>query len=124
MTPIKITSAVFILQLHNDLREDGRYNYKGLQITIPSKLIFQKWGDYLKGYWDWELPLLVKSGLPLDFDRRAVIASEKINHKSATEYPSHVDAYLTEEIKHGAMGVPMWNHQLLALHDTRQVELR
>ena len=24
-----------ILQLHNDLRKDGRYNYRGLQIPIP-----------------------------------------------------------------------------------------
>ena len=101
-----------ILQLHNELRKDGRYNYRGLQIPIHSKLNFQKWGDYLKQYWDWELPLPIKYGFPLDFDRKTVIVSEEINHKSATEYPSHVDTYLAEEIEHGAMGVLMWNHLL------------
>ena len=54
-----------ILQLHNELRKDGRYNYRGLQIPIPSKLNLPKWGDYSKEYWDWELPLLVKYGFPL-----------------------------------------------------------
>ena len=47
--------------------------------------------------------MLIKYGFPLDFDRKTHIVSEEINHKSATQYPSHVDFYLEEEIRHGAM---------------------
>ena len=50
--------------------------------------------------------MLIKYGFPLDFDGQTVIMADKINHKIATEYPSHVDAYLTEEAEHGAMGAP------------------
>ena len=93
-----------ILQLHSKLRKDGRYNYRGLQEPIHSKLNFGKWEDYLGNYWDWELPMLIKYGFPLVFDRKTTIITDKINHKSATEYPSHVDAYLAEEIDYRAMG--------------------
>ena len=92
-----------ILQLHNILRSDGRHNYAGLQIPVPSKLNYDVWGKYLTEYWDWQLPVLIKYGFPLDFDRALHISSEKINHKSATSYPDHMDAYLKEEIDNKAM---------------------
>ena len=41
-----------VLQLHTKLREDTRYNYRGLQVPIPSKLNFERWKGYLKNYWD------------------------------------------------------------------------
>ena len=34
----------------------------------------------------------------LDFDMNSVITSEKVNHKSALNYPDHVKTYLQEEI--------------------------
>ena len=50
-----------ILQLHRRLRENGRHNYRGLQILVPSKLNPEKWAKYLQQYWDWQLPLLINS---------------------------------------------------------------
>ena len=67
-------------------------------------------GRLSKNYWDWDLPMLIKYGFPLDFDRKATIITDKINHKSATEYPSHVNTYLAEEIEYGTMGVRILNH--------------
>ena len=67
-----------ILQLHNILRSDGRHNYEGLHIPVASKLHYDAWSEYLTEYWDWQLPLLIKYGFPLDFDRDAHISSEKI----------------------------------------------
>ena len=52
--------------------------------------------------------MLIKYGFPMDFDRKPAIMTEKINHKSATEYPSHIEAYLAVETKHGAMGGPLY----------------
>ena len=54
--------------------------------------------------------MLIKYGFHLDFDRKTAIITDKINHKSAIEYPSHVDAYLAEEIEYGAMGAYIRNH--------------
>ena len=106
----KNETSTDLLQLHAKLRRDGRYNYRGLQIPVPSKLKFRKWEEYLVHYWDWELPMLIKYGFPLDFNRNTVISTEKINYKSALQFPSHVDTYLSEETEHGAMGVLTLTH--------------
>ena len=61
-----------LLWLHRELRADGRHNFAGLQIPISSKLNHEKWAQYLVDYWDWQLPLLIKFGFPLDFDRPGI----------------------------------------------------
>ena len=42
--------------------------------------------------------------------------SEKINHKSALQCPSHVDVYLTHEMNHGAMLGPFRHPPMDNLH--------
>ena len=59
--------------------------------------------------------MLTKYGFFLDY-WKTVIITDKINHKSATEYPSHVDAYLAEEIEYGAMGGPYMEPSIEHLH--------
>ena len=105
-----------MLQLHKMLREDGRYNYEGLQIPVPSKLNHKAWVQYLQEYWDWQLPLLIKFRFPLDFDRDRVINSHDINHKSATEHPDHVSVYLEEELRHQAILGPFKHPPIEKLH--------
>ena len=105
-----------ILLLHKLLRQDGRHNYEGLQIPVHSQLNFEKWKSYLQDYWDWQLPLLIKYGFPLDYNRDYAIQSEEINHKSALQYPSHVDVYLKEEMNHGAMLGPFKEPPIKDLH--------
>ena len=86
--------------MHNKLRADDRHNYAGLQIPVNSKLHYAKWAHYLVDYWDCQLPLLIKFGFPLDFDRNCVITSQNMNHKSALDYLDHVTTYLQEEMEH------------------------
>ena len=105
-----------LLQLHKMLRQDGRYNYEGLQIPVPSKLNPKVWEKYLHQYWDWQLPLLIKFGFPLDFDLDSVITSHDINHKSATKYPDHVAVYLAEELQHQAILGPFKQPPIDKLH--------
>ena len=66
-----------ILALHKLLRQDGRHNYEGLQVPVHSQLNFVKWKSYLQDYWDCQLPLLIKYGFPLDYNRCHNIQSEK-----------------------------------------------
>ena len=105
-----------ILQLHKMLREDGRHNYEGLQIPVPSNLNYRVWAGYLREYWDWQLPLLIKFGFPLDFNRDSVVTSHDINQKSATEYPDHVSVYLEEELRHQAILGPFNHPPIAKLH--------
>ena len=105
-----------ILQLHRMLRKDDRHNYKGLQVPVPSKLNYEVWSKYLQQYWDWQLPLLIKYGFPLDFNRDSVMTSHKINHKSATDYAKHVSVYLEEELRHQAILGPFKNPPIPQLH--------
>ena len=105
-----------ILVLHELLRQDGRHNYEGLQIPVRSQLNFEKWKSYLQDYWDWQLPLLIKYGFPLDYNRDHTIQNEQINHKSFLQYLSHVDVYLSEEMNHGAMLGPFRDPPINDLH--------
>ena len=82
-----------IMDLHIKLRKDGRHNYVGLQVPVKSKLNAEKWASYLADYWDWQLPLLVKYGFPLDFKRSTTVCHKIANHNSATQYPDHVIHY-------------------------------
>ena len=68
-----------------------------------SKSKYDTWAQYLTTYCDWQLPLLIKYGFPLDFDRDSDINCEKMNHKSPIKYPEHVIAYLQEELDNRAM---------------------
>ena len=115
-----------ILSLHERLKATDKPNYEGLQVPVYSKLDYENWPQYLEDYWDWQLPLLIKYGFPLNFDRKGPIVSDKINHKSAVQYPSHVDFYLREEVNHGAMLGPFPYPPppppaYRPLHDSRQI---
>ena len=105
-----------ILEFHKKLRKDGRHNYIGLQVPLMLNLKYDKWAQYLTTYWDWQLPLPIKYGFPLDFDRNSDISSEKINHTSAIEYPEHVTAYLQEELDHKAMLGPFQTPPIENIH--------
>ena len=105
-----------IMELHQKLRNDGRPNYVGLQIAVSSKLNPAKWAKYLQNYWDWQLPLLIKYGFPIDFDRNAQICHDLGNHNSANQYPEHVLHYLQEEIQYGAIVGPFKVPPINKLH--------
>ena len=72
-----------IVKAHLLLKKDVRPNYAGLQIPIKSKITYELLAEYLKYYWDWQLPFLVEFGFPLDIDTKKIIETDQINHKSA-----------------------------------------
>ena len=60
------------------------------------------------GYWDLQLPLLLKFGFPLNFLDKAqdlIISTEK-NHASAEQFPRDISKYLSSEIGHRAFAGP------------------
>ena len=71
---------------------------------------------HLQGYWESQLIQLIQFGFPLDFNRSCVLNHEQGNHKSATEFPTDVNAYIEEEMKYKALLGPFEKHPIPSGH--------
>ena len=91
-------------------------NFMGEQLTLKSQLNPDAWDTYLQDYWDRQLPLLVRIGFPLDYNREGVLRSQTENHTSAKSFPEDIKAYLEEEISHGAILGPFHSCPVDNLH--------
>ena len=91
------------LLAHKLVRQSGRPNFLGCRIPVDSNLKIKNWRFYLHDFWDKQLVDLLEYGFPLDFDRRAPLMSTEENHASAQNFDSHVQTYISQELKHGAM---------------------
>ena len=65
------------IALHYCIKDSGQYNFMGEQITLRSELNPDIWELYLQDYWDKQLPLLVRFGFSLDYDREGVLESQE-----------------------------------------------
>ena len=92
-----------LVALHAVIKQSGDYNFMSKQIDIPSQLNPDIWDHQLEDYWDNQLPLLIRFGFPLDYDRKGILVSHQDNHSSAKSYPKDIQAYLEEEIAHNAV---------------------
>ena len=63
------------LTLHQMIKASGEYKFRQYQVTIKSHLNPDVWDELLQGYWDSQLPLLIRFGFPLDFDRKIPLES-------------------------------------------------
>ena len=91
------------LTLHTMIKDSGDHNFKKCQINVKSQLNPDVWDELLTGYWDSQLPLFVRFGFSLDFDRDSILESHQENHTSAKNYPHDVQAYLRKEIGYKAI---------------------
>ena len=94
-SPLGVTKD--LITLHKKLRASDQMNFMSVQTHVPSQLNPEVWECLLKNYWDVQLPLLIRHGFPLDFNRDSILESHTENHTSATEFPHDVQAYLDEE---------------------------
>ena len=62
------------------------------------------------------VPLLVRFGFPLDYNRGGALKSQEENHTSAKSFPEDIKAYLEEEISHGALIGPFHSCPVNNLH--------
>ena len=106
----KINLLVTPLQLHKSVKQFGCPNFLGARIPVVSNLNMDNWKFHLRDYWDTQLLDLLEFGFPLDFDTNTELVSTEENHTSAKQYSSHVQTYICEELKHGAILGPYWGH--------------
>ena len=113
-SPVNVNSDP--LTLHKIIKASGKHNFKNCQINAKSQLNPDVWDSLLQGYWDAQLPFLIRFGFPLDFDRMPPLESHSDNHTSAKNYPQDVETYLQEEIQYNAILGPFDNPPLDDLH--------
>ena len=73
------------------------------QINLRSQLNPDVWDHYLQDYWDKQLPLFIRFGFPLDYNREGTLTSQASNHASVIEFPEDIQSYLQEERDHKAI---------------------
>ena len=95
-----------VLQAHKIIRDSGVPNFLKSRIPVPTQLNPERWYFHLQDYWDQQLPDLINYGFPLNFDRKSNLQSTYHNHTSAIQYMDHIDQYLSEELKYGAIYGP------------------
>ena len=92
-----------ILQAHKLIRQSGVPNFLNCRIPVQTHLHPDRCRYYLTDYLDKQLTDLIQYGFPSDFDRKFPLSSSKNNNASALNYETHVDAYVQEELDHGAL---------------------
>ena len=97
------------IKLYDITRNQSEFNFFSSQIQVHSQLNPDVWQELLQGYWDQQLPYLIRYGFPLDFNRDSKLGQNTKNHPSALAFPKDIDAYLTEEIQHGKIYDPFKN---------------
>ena len=95
-----------IAELHHKVKGVGLPNFLGARIPVKNQLNIAMWKSVLSEYWDQQLLQLLEFGFPVGFDRNSELQHDIGNHKSATEYPADVLAYLEEEKSFGAIEGP------------------
>ena len=91
------------ITFHRIMADSKEYNYLKNQINLKSQLNPDIWDHYLQDYWDKQLPLLIRVGFPLDYNREVPLTSQETNHASAIQFPDDIQAYLDEEGHHKAI---------------------
>ena len=66
--------------------------------------------ELASGYWDWQLPLFLRYGFPMDFRGKLTDLKNALSsHASALQYPEHVSAYIEDELNFKAIYGPFKN---------------
>ena len=105
-------------ELHSRVRALGLPNFMGVRIPVKSQLNIHAWRENLSQYWDQQLLQLLEFGFPLDFNRKCPLACEMGNHKSATEFPADIDAYIDKETKFDAILGPFKEKPIALSHSS------
>ena len=93
-------------ELFDRVRVHGSPNFFGTHIPLNTQLNVEKWEEFLAEYWDKQLLQFLKFCFLLVFNRNCILSHAFLNYKSAMDHPSHVQAYLQEEIAMGAIKGP------------------
>jgi hypothetical protein len=91
-----------MLAIHAAVAKDGRFNFLGCRIPLPTNLNIPAWRHHTMDYDDKEVVDLLQFGFPLSFKGPAPTPTLQ-NHASASLHIQHVVDFTTKEVAEGAM---------------------
>ena len=95
------------VELHNYVKSFGCPNFIGARVQVNYTMNLDLIDELAKQYWDWQLPLLLRYGFPMDFKGElSDLKNATLSHNSALQFPEHVTAYLNDELEHKAIYGP------------------
>ena len=95
------------VKLHEYVKQFRCPNFIGARVQVNYDINFELLEHLAQEYWDWQLPLFLKYGLPMDFKGdMSVLKNAETSHASALQFPEHVSMYLNDEIAHKAIYGP------------------
>ena len=95
------------IALYRAVAESSLPNFIGARIQINFTMNLDLLDSMLSDYWDWQLPLFLRYGFPMNFiGEISDLMCEEHAHKSAKQFPSHVEKYLEDEMQYGAIYGP------------------
>ena len=79
-------------------------NFLGAHIQVNFDMNLDLIDSLAQDYWDWQLPLYLRYGFPMDFkgDHGDLVSTTE-SHDSAHLFSEHVSMYLQDEIQHKAI---------------------
>ena len=93
--------------LYRYVKSFGSPNFLGARVQVNHTMNLELLDVLAKDYWDWQLPLLLRYGFPMDFKGNSTdLENATVSHSSALQFPEHVTAYLKDELHHNAMYGP------------------
>ena len=106
------------IEMHRRIKHSACPNFLQCHFPVESQLNIPVWKKALVDYWDNQLINLLEYGFPLDFNRDCKLYYEDRNHSSANDHPKHVDAYLEEERRFGAILGPFITNPIPDCHSS------
>ena len=66
-------------------------NFLGARVQVNFDMNLDLIDQLCVGYWDWQLPLFLRFGFPMDFrGEYDILRNESFSHASADKHPEHV----------------------------------
>ena len=84
------------VKVHELIKSTGKPNFEEAKIQLPSKINFELLDRISQDYWDYQVPLFLRYGFPLDFpaEHEGDLQTTEVNHDSANLYGDHVEITL------------------------------
>ena len=103
LDPIQWVQFPAYAKLYSAVRRSTLPNHLQARLTVPTDLHLDRWDALLKDYHDHELLEFLRYGWPVGFTASAPPPFNNKNHDTATNYSSHVQAYIKKELKLGGL---------------------
>ena len=93
--------AKFLIDLHFQIKQSGKYNFQGLHVPLPSKFNFPFIEKCLEGYRDKIVVDFLKFSFPIDCSPPATNPGVPNNHAGARDFPIEISKILLRETRLG-----------------------